>query len=196
MIFFQEKLHKIGELRRFWLRLMADFYNYSTAASEAIIIMSMCSEMFLKTALILTNSLAFNLKIMLKLNAFLRLALTGELLPPKSLDQSGGSGQSARLSSEKTVWNSSLSLVWDEGRRAVPWLKSVLVVLRVLPTICRHSLCVSVTILALVHMALLVPSAVCRLLGPFLSTATASWAFTRPLRTIFEILGGYNLWSI
>ncbi|MED6233353.1 hypothetical protein ATANTOWER_010587 [Ataeniobius toweri] len=100
---------------------MADFYSCSEAAYEDIIIMSMCSEIVLKTALILTNSLAFQLKIMLKLNALLRVVLTGQLLPPKDFDQCGCSRWSTWLSS-KTIWNNSLSLVCGEGRGAVQWL--------------------------------------------------------------------------
>ncbi len=98
----------------------AAFCNYSAAVLKAVIVVSQCNEILLSTALAFTNSLAFYLSTMLRLNAFFRLTLAGVIFSREELHQRGLT-QTCR-----TCRSSSCSCLCCAGGRTVSWLKSAL----------------------------------------------------------------------
>lgn len=133
----------VGEWRLYLLRAVAVFCNYSATAIEAIVVVSQCTEMLLRIALAFINSLAFYFSTMLRLNTFLRQTLAGVLF---SREGRHGHWSCSTWASSKSFRNNSCSPLSCEGGRTVRWLKSVL---HAVPALCRCSLSVCVTILAL-----------------------------------------------
>lgn len=178
------------------LRAMAIFSNYTAAACKAIIVVSVCNEILLKTALVLTNNLAAYLSVMLKLNAFPRLMLAGVLSSQEVLDHQVFSSCSTWPSSQ-TSRNNSCSCLCCGGRRAVQRLKSVQAVLCILPAIFQHSLLVCVTTLAIIHFALSVLTALYSNTRSIVSTLIVLGVCARPSVSIFQTLGNVsNLWTV
>ena len=178
MLFYCEQLPIVfpmmGEWRVVLQRSMTVLSGYSLAACQVIIAVCTFLEIFLETALDLTNIFALYLSVMLKMNVLIWLMLAGILL-----DQCGCSSCSTWPSSQ-TSRNNSCSPLCGQ-RRAAQRLKSVKAVLCVLPTICQLSLSACVTILPLVHVALSILSALFSNFRPIISSITASWGSNRPL---------------
>ena len=133
----------VGEWRLSLLRVVAVFYNFPAAAIEAIIVVSQCTEILLRTALAFINSLAFYFSTMLRLNTFLRQTLAGVLF---SREGRHGHWSCSTWASSKSFRNNSCSALSCEGGRSERWWKSAL---HALPALCRRSLSVCVTVLAL-----------------------------------------------
>lgn len=196
MIFTAEKptaFTKFGEWRLFLLQVMTVFYTYSTAACEAFVVWSTCNEILLKTALLLTNSIACHLSIMLKLNAFLRLMLTRMLLTKEDLDGCECASCSTWLPSQP-IRRNSCSEFCCRRRGAARRLESAQDGPWVLPSICQRwaSVCVS-----LFHTARSIPSALCSKFRLIVSIVTVLWRCIWPLLTVFQVLGAAcNMWTI
>lgn len=146
----------VGEWRLYLLRVVAVFCNYSAAALEAVVVVSQCNEILLRIALAFTNSLAFYLSTMLKLNKFLRpMLLAGVLFSREGLDPHRHSSCSTWASS-KTFRDNSCSPLCCGGGRTARWLKSAL---HAVPALRRHSQFALTTVMTL-----------CGCIRPLLST--------------------------
>lgn len=186
MLFIDEKLPTMlpvfGEWRVPLFKAAAAFSNYSAAAIEAIVVVSQCNEILLSVALAFTNSLAFYLSTMLRLNAFLRLTLAGVRLSREELNQHGLSSRSTWPSSQ-TSRSSSCSPLRCGGGRSVRWLKSAL---HGVPALCRCSLSVCRT---LIHVAL---SALRSDSRPSVSTIRTLCVCIRSLLSTLQTVTGYS----
>lgn len=181
----KEKLLVVGAWRLFLLRATSVLCNYPAAVCEAIVVVSEYNEILLKAALAFTNSLAFYLSVLLRLNAFLRRTLAGVLFSREDLDQHGRSSCSTWPSSP-ALRNNSCSPLLCGGRRSALWLKSVQAVLSAVPKLCRRSWSVCVAISDVIHVAASVLSALGR---PSVSTITAVCGCLRTVVTVFQALG-------
>lgn len=168
----------IGEWRLYLFRAVAIFCNYSAAALEAIIVVSQCNEILLKIALAFTNSLAFYLSTMLRLNTSLRLMLAGVLF---SQDGQHGHSSCSTWASSKTLRNSSCSLLCYGGGRTVSHSESVL---HAVPALCRCSMSVCMTILALLTQ--------CNNFRPRVSAIMTLCGCMRPLLSTLQTVTGYS----
>lgn len=130
-------------------RAAAVICGYSAAALEAIVVVSQCSEILLSVALLFTNSLAFYLSAMLRLNASVRSTLAGLLF---SLEEGYKHGHSSStwLSSHTSRNSSCSSQSWGgrgRGRRRAA--KCLKMMLKTVPAIWRRSLFICTSIAAL-----------------------------------------------
>lgn len=178
----------VGRWRLPLLKAMAVFCNYSTAACEAIVVISQCNEILLTTALALTNSVAFYLSTMLRLNTFLRLTLAGALFSREELDQRRHSSCSTWPSSRTFGQNGCSPLCWGEGT-SVERVKSVQSALRAVPTLCRCARSVCAAVLALVHVVL---SLLCGNVRPTVSSIVTICGCIRPALLTLLTVTGYS----
>lgn len=147
-----EKLPIMLPVVRQWRLLL----SRAAAALETIVMVSQCSETLLSTALVSTNGLAFCLSVMLRLNASVRSTLARLLISLEERDKHGHSSCSTWLSSH-TFRRSSCSCQRGGGRAA----RSLKIMLKTVPAICRHSLSTCISIMTLIHAALFTSEALC-----------------------------------
>lgn len=173
----------VGGWRLPLLRAVAVFCTCSTAACEAIVVISQCAEILLRSALALTNSVSLYLSTMLRLNALLRLALAGALFAREEPDQRRRSSCSTRPLSHTFGESCCSPLCWGEGA-SVERLRSVL---HAVPTACRSARSACAATLALVHV---VASLLCGDFRPTVSTMLTLCSCVRPV--LFTLLSGYT----
>lgn len=154
----------------------AAFCNYSAAVLKAVIVVSQCNEILLSTALAFTNSLAFYLSTMLRLNAFFRLTLTGVIFSQEELHQRGPT---------QTCRSSSRSPLCCVGGRTVSRLKSALHAVSAI-CCCLLSVC-----MALIHVAPMALSTLCRDFRPRVSTIRTLCGCTRALLSTLQTVTGF-----
>ena len=154
----------LGEWRLTFFRAVTTFFEYSAATLETIAAVCLYNEIFLRFALALTNTLAFYLSAMLRLNALLRLMLA-EVLLSQELDRPSPSSRTSRLNSRG-------------GGRCRRWWK---LVRHVLPVFCRLSWWACTNVLVLLP---LVPTALLTLsrdFRPSMCTSLTMCGFIRLL---------------
>lgn len=177
MLFLDENLPVVRKWRLYLLRATAIFCNYSAAVLEAIVVVSQCNEILLKIALAFTNSFAFYLSTMLRLNAFLRLMLAGVLPSREEMDQHGQLNCSTWPSSRTFRYSSCSPLCCAEGTSG----KSVQSLLHAVLALCRRSPSICMTVIRLAPSAVPPPRSnitstvstivtLCRCIRPVLST--------------------------
>ncbi|KAK2837465.1 hypothetical protein Q5P01_014677 [Channa striata] len=139
---------------------------------------------------------AFYLSALLRLNAFLRLTLSGvsgARRPPREeedvdVDQRRHSCCSTRPRPlSRTSGDDVCSPVCWGGDTGAERVKLVRLVLPVVPTLCRGAVSVCSTVVALIHVA---PSVLCANLRPGVSTAVTVCGCIRPvLFTVLTVTG-------
>lgn len=185
-------LPMVGEWRLSLFRAMAVFCNYSAVACEAIVVVSQCNEILLKTALAFTSSLTFYLSAMLRLNTFLSLTLAGVLFSREELERRGRFCCSTWPSSQTIRNNSCSPLLFCGGEGVVNWLKFAQSVLHAMPVLCKCSLSVCVTTLALTHVALSGLSALCKNFRLTVSTIMTSCGCIKPILLTLQSVTSYS----
>lgn len=175
----------LGQWRLFLLKATTTFHNYSTSACEAIIVVSFCNEILLKTALAVNRNVAFYLSVMLQLNTIVRRRLAGVLLSREDLDQ--------RDCSSCSTWPSLHTFSFPPfrcgGRRSAERLKATKAVLRVVPALCRLSLSLCTMSFALIHVAASVLPSLCSRVRLCMSTVRALCGTISPLVSVFLDFG-------